>query len=143
MAKPAPKRRRTAPMRRTAGKQSARPSGDLGAEALRVIKDALGTVLTVGTEVGSAAVTTARGTVRVAGELAAGVGRVGREVAEEAVRVAGRLNAARDRVASDLGYPVPGPSGAGGASKPAHKIHAAERHATGSRKPIARSASRT
>lgn len=137
--------------RRESPRRSARPAADLGSEALRVIRDALGTVLTVGTEVGTAAVSTARGTVRMAGAIAAGVGRVGREVAEEALRVAHRINGARDQVASDLGYPVPAPAHEQGsrlpedalrsigARKPPRKVRPTGSHAARSRKPTAKS----
>lgn len=91
----------------------------------------------------------------MAGAIASGVGRVGREVAEEALRVAGRINGARDRVASELGYPVPGPGdrrssrlpedvlSAIGTRKPPRKVRPAEGQATGSRTPIAKSPSRS
>ena len=151
MAQVRPKARRAT---RETPRQSTRPTGDLGSEALRVIRDALGTILTVGTEVGTAAISTARGTVRVAGAVAAGVGRVGREVAEEALRVANRINGARDQVASGLGYSVPAPGEAQGsrlpedalrsigARRPSRKVRARDSHAMGRRKPGAKSPSR-
>lgn len=151
MARISPKRRPTATPSGTPGKQPARPPGELGAEALQVITDAAGAVLVAG----RAAMTLASGTVRLARELAVGVGRVSREMAEDAMRVANRITTARDQVASDLGYPVPGAAHAEasrlpedvlssiGARKPPGKVDAPSSRLATSRKPLARSPSRT
>src|SRR5262245_35333771 len=91
-------------------RRAAQPtSGRTERVATGVVNLVTGTVISalvgvrdIGAEVGSVAVTAAKGSLRAAGTIGADVGRLAVDVAEGAIHAADRITAAAGRVANNL-----------------------------------------
>ena len=131
---------KTAPKRTRAPRaQSVPAAGPPAPDTLRRIRASVVTtfagVLDVGSEVGSAALSAARGTIRAAGEIGADVGRV-------ALRAAGGALQAADRISAAAGRAIIDPKLMRAAQAPSRAAGAAPQPTSAARKPLARSSSR-